>query len=129
MAYNQEKKDLETEAISSSPPHGVDSIEKQTDSKDPIKDPNSVIDAETGYSNKAILKHSDDADEAMKVFADLGDQPIVLTEETNKRLLKIIDWHLMPLMCVVYGLNYLDSMGFHSSSILKCMPISDGRLT
>jgi hypothetical protein len=23
--------------------------------------------------------------------------------------LKIIDWHMMPIMCFVYGMNYLDS--------------------
>jgi ACS family allantoate permease-like MFS transporter len=34
---------------------------------------------------------------------------ITIDEATNKRLLRIIDWHLMPLMCIVYGLNYLDS--------------------
>lgn len=55
-----------------------------------------------------ILQHSGDADEAMKAFAD-GEIP-ELTPETNARLLRIIDWHLMPLMCLVYGLNYLDKV-------------------
>ena len=55
-----------------------------------------------------ILQHSSDADEAMKAFVD-GEVP-ELTPETNARLLRIIDWHLMPLMCLVYGLNYLDKV-------------------
>jgi hypothetical protein len=55
-----------------------------------------------------ILKHSGDADEAMKAFA--GGEIPELTPETNARLLRIIDWHLMPIMCVIYGLNYLDKV-------------------
>lgn len=61
-----------------------------------------------------ILKHSRHVDEAMKAFADTDGEPLVLSEETNKRLLKKIDWHLIPIMCIIYGLNYLDSM--------YCMP-------
>lgn len=65
-----------------------------------------VEDAEKGQEkSQKVVSH--DADEAMKAFAEGG--PIELTAEDNKRLLKIIDWHLMPMMCVVYGLNYLDS--------------------
>jgi hypothetical protein len=28
-------------------------------------------------------------------------------EKENRRLLRKIDWHLMPLMCVVYGLQFV----------------------
>src|SRR6267378_7678599 len=56
-----------------------------------------------------ILNHSEDADEAMKAFAGLEGQVITIDAETNRRLLRIIDWHMMPLMCCVYGLNFLDS--------------------
>ena len=49
-----------------------------------------------------VLKHSHDADEAMKAFEG-REGPIVIDEATNKRLLRIIDWNLIPLMCVVYG--------------------------
>jgi hypothetical protein len=55
-----------------------------------------------------ILEHSGDADEAMKAF--VGGEIPELTPETNARLLRIIDWHLMPIMCVIYGLNYLDKV-------------------
>ncbi|PGH23664.1 hypothetical protein AJ80_02270 [Polytolypa hystricis UAMH7299] len=55
-----------------------------------------------------VSQHAHDADEAMKAFEGLDGQPIVLTEADNKRLLRRIDWHLMPLMCMVYSLNYLD---------------------
>lgn len=42
-----------------------------------------------------VFKHAYDADEAMKAFADgeIG----VLDEATNKRLLRKIDLHIMPV--------------------------------
>lgn len=51
---------------------------------------------------------SAEADEAMR--AVMGHTPISLSPEQNKRLLRKIDLHLMPLMCAVYLMNYLDSM-------------------
>jgi len=63
-----------------------------------------------------IVKHSHDADEAMKAFEN--GEVIEIDEATNKRLLRIIDWHLMPLMCLVYGLNYLDKTTLSYASIM-----------
>lgn len=57
-----------------------------------------------------IEKHAHDTDEAMKAFEDIHGEAIELDEATNRRLLRTIDWHLMPIMCFVYGMNYLDSM-------------------
>jgi len=34
---------------------------------------------------------------------------ITIDNETNWRLLPKIDWHIMRLVCIVYGLQYLDS--------------------
>ena len=64
------------------------------------------------------LKHADrnDADEALKVFAE--GEVIVLTPEDEKRLLRKIDWNLMPLLCLVYGLNYLDKTTLSYASIM-----------
>lgn len=44
-----------------------------------------------------ILKHSHDADEAMKAFASHEGQLLTIDEATNKRLLRRIDWNLMPV--------------------------------
>ncbi|KAF2088410.1 MFS general substrate transporter [Saccharata proteae CBS 121410] len=65
-----------------------------------------------------ILKHSHDADAAMKAFMEHRGQVIELDEATNKRLLRKIDWHLMPLLCVVYGLNYLDKTTLSYASVM-----------
>jgi len=55
-------------------------------------------------------KHKIDADEAMKAFEGHEGEILVLDDATNKRLLRSIDLHLMPLLCIIYGLNFLDSM-------------------
>ena len=60
---------------------------------------------------RKVLEHSHDADEAMKAFE--SGEVIEIDEATNKRLLRIIDRHMMPIMCVVYGLNYLDKVSLH----------------
>lgn len=44
-----------------------------------------------------ILKHSHDADAAMKAFEGMDGQVIELTPEKSKALLRKIDWHLMPV--------------------------------
>ena len=47
--------------------------------------------------DEKILKHSHDADAAMKAFEGMDGQLIELTPEKNKALLRKIDWHLMPV--------------------------------
>ncbi|KAF2012363.1 MFS general substrate transporter [Aaosphaeria arxii CBS 175.79] len=78
----------------------------------------------TNLVSQELLKHSHDADAALKA---LEGQSIVLTPAENKRLLRKIDLHLMPIMCIVYGLNYLDKTTLSYASImgLKLPPSSD----
>ncbi|KAJ5568085.1 hypothetical protein N7450_010571 [Penicillium hetheringtonii] len=46
-------------------------------------------------------------DEAIKVLANYtGDE--VWTDEEERKLLRRIDWKLMPILCVTYGLQYYD---------------------
>jgi ACS family allantoate permease-like MFS transporter len=71
-----------------------------------------------GSISKGILEHSHDADEAMKAFMSHQGQVIEIDEATNKRLLRKIDWNLMPIMCVVYGMNYLDKTTISYASIM-----------
>jgi ACS family allantoate permease-like MFS transporter len=65
-----------------------------------------------------ILKHSHDADEAMKAFMGHEGEVFELDEATNKRILRRIDWNLIPIMCVVYGLNFLDKTAISYASIM-----------
>ena len=57
----------------------------------------SVLPGVTGRVSDPILKHANDADEAMKAFADHEGDVLVLDEATNKRLLRKIDLNLMPV--------------------------------
>ena len=72
----------------------------------------------TSAPTTRILKHSHDADEAMKAFEGYDGEVIHIDEATNKRLLRKIDLHIMPLMCIVYGLNYLDKTTLSYASIM-----------
>lgn len=45
-----------------------------------------------------VQKYSKDDDEAMAAYAKYHGPPLVLDEATNKRLLRTIDWHLMPIL-------------------------------
>ncbi|KAG8532450.1 uncharacterized protein KY384_002327 [Bacidia gigantensis] len=55
-------------------------------------------------------------DEAMKAFGD--GEVLHIDEATNKRLLRRIDLHIMPLMCIVYGLNYLDKTTLSYANVM-----------
>jgi ACS family allantoate permease-like MFS transporter len=65
-----------------------------------------------------VLKHADsnDADEALKIIQ--AGETIILTPQDEKRLLRKIDLHIMPLLCLVYGLNYLDKTSISYASIM-----------
>ena len=67
---------------------------------------------------KVALKHADsnDADEAFKIIQ--AGETIVLTKEDEKRLLRKIDLHILPMLCLVYGLNYLDKTSISYASIM-----------
>lgn len=77
------------------------SDEKQTHDPEAVQELPSPVDGKTGMSEK-ILQHSNDADDAMKAFAAVG-EVIELDEETNKRLLRKIDWNIMPVSRMPYA--------------------------
>ena len=60
---------------------------------------NSPID--DGAPPAKVLKHSHDADEAMKAFEGHEGEFLVIDDATNKRLLRKIDLNIMPLLCVI----------------------------
>jgi ACS family allantoate permease-like MFS transporter len=80
--------------------------EKSTVPFDTEKDlPAPLADAiRNGSVDKSILQHAGDADEALKAFMSHPGQVIELDEATNKRLLRKIDWNLMPVR--FFGIPY-----------------------
>lgn len=61
-------------------------------------------------------KHPLDADEAMVAVSALGN--VEIDDATNKRLLQRIDIRLMPLLCLVYALNFLDRSTLSFASVM-----------
>jgi len=60
--------------------------------------PTALADAiRSGNVADDIIKHAHDADEAMKAFQGHQGEVIHIDEATNKRLLRHIDWHLIPV--------------------------------
>ena len=64
----------------------------------------------TAPTDLKLVKDTTNADEAMKAFEELQGEAIELDEATNRRLVRTIDLHIMPIMCLVYAMNFLDSM-------------------
>ena len=62
-----------------------------------------VVEKEAGIGlegkamQEAILKHGLDADEAMKAFVGREGEQIALDEATNRRLLRKIDFNILPV--------------------------------
>ena len=74
-----------------------------------------------GIHHKCAVKraHKSTVDEAMKALEGEDDgRSLVLDDATNKRLLRKIDLHIMPLMCIVYGLNYLDKTTLSYANVM-----------
>ncbi|KAJ1561693.1 hypothetical protein HK405_003137 [Cladochytrium tenue] len=78
-----------------------------------------VAAASSSAGDAKFLQHVDheNADVALKVL-ESEDEPVVITPEEERALLRKIDWYLMPLMCIVYGLNYLDKTTISYASVM-----------
>ncbi|KKP02015.1 major facilitator superfamily transporter [Trichoderma harzianum] len=72
-----------------------------------------MADVDVG-KHEAIGVH--DGDEAMAAFRD--GQIVDVDEDTNRRLLRKIDRHILPIMCTVYCMNYLDKTTLSYASIM-----------
>ncbi len=57
-----------------------------------------LVDDKDGAPPAVIVKHANDADEAMKAFEGHGGEILILDEATNKRLLRKIDLNILPVI-------------------------------
>ncbi len=90
---------------------------------------------EDGEVKTILFKHADpnDGDIALRAFEGHDGEAIVMTPEMERKLLRKIDMNLMPvcfnhanltfltiwqMLCVVYGLNYLDKTTLSYASIM-----------
>ena len=56
-----------------------------------------IDDKDGGAPPAKILKHANDADDAMKAFEGHDGEILVLDEATNRRLLRKIDLNILPV--------------------------------
>lgn len=49
-------------------------------------------------TNTEVRKYNRSDDEAMKALANYEGPPLVLDEATSRKLLRNIDWHIMPIL-------------------------------
>jgi hypothetical protein len=91
----------------------VDAEKKSTSSAEHATDHGQA----TGLQAR-IMGHSHQADDAMKAFESSSMSDIEMTQEMSRRLLWKIDLNLMPIMCLVYGLNYLDKTTLSYASVM-----------
>ena len=96
------------------------------------------IEEESMRQSKLAPQQSYDADDAIKILIERGGAPVELDAATSRRLCRKIDWHLMPvsplflfhwldiiliplyeqLMCLIYGVNYLDKTALSYASVM-----------
>ena len=72
--------------------------------------------SELSSSNYASTNPSD-VDEALRVYRDLHGEKVQYTEAQAKRVLWKIDFIMLPVMCTVYGLQFLDKTTLSYASI------------
>jgi hypothetical protein len=57
------------------------------------------------------------ADAALALIVGAGSQGVAVDPETNKRLLRKIDLHILPLICTIYFLQYIDKTAISYASV------------
>ncbi|CAK7273266.1 Allantoate permease [Sporothrix epigloea] len=99
-------------------------IEKSTPGPTPVAandgDVGSIVASPAKDAHHLGLKHADsnDADVALQYFQAHHSEAVPMTPAEERALLRKIDWNLMPLLCIVYGLNYLDKTCVSYASIM-----------
>lgn len=57
------------------------------------------------------------ADAALELIVGNGPLGHAVDPETNKRLLRKIDLHILPLICIIYFLQYIDKTAISYASV------------
>lgn len=110
--------------LSQSATHAVMAPHSKAQRHDSLNSPNVIQTAlGTGKYDQSTqawdLSNLEDADEALQAFGNNADaEGTPIDEELEQRLLRKIDLHIMPMMCIFYGLNYLDKTTLSYASIM-----------
>ncbi len=76
------------------------------------------VDDKNGAPPAVVVKHANDADEAMKAFEGHAGEILILDEATNKRLLRKIDLNILPV-CRARGNSNGSANG--AIAIMRCL--------
>ena len=78
-----------------------------------------VLDLEPSPNRRPQFEDLGYADEAIELAREHSSAEVIaLDVATDRTLLRKIDWNILPIMCVVYGLNYLDKTTLSYASII-----------
>lgn len=95
----------------------MSSINKDTKDQVPV-----TVHAVDSLDDKVLLNGKkvqlNDGDEIMKLGLAYEDGDVELTPEIDRKLVRKIDLHLLPIMCLVYCFQFLDKLSNSFSSIL-----------
>ncbi|KAH7144141.1 major facilitator superfamily domain-containing protein [Dactylonectria estremocensis] len=80
-----------------------------------VKSGNTVV-VHTRATGRVIS--SNDVDIASRALEDVQATEIHVDDATSARLVKVIDRNMMPILCVVYGLNFLDKTTLTYASVM-----------
>ena len=81
---------------------------------------------EAGYPEKPAVVHDEHQDEALKVLGAYSGDP-EWSEEEEKRIRKRLDWRLMPVLSITYGLQHYDKTMLSQAVSASLHPYSSSR--
>lgn len=88
--------------------------ELESQEKDQLE---TVISSDTNAPQQHVLL-SKGMDEAMRYAIENHDENIQLDPETERRLIRKIDLYLLPVMCLVYCVQFMDKLSNSYASVL-----------
>ncbi|KAI2776745.1 MFS general substrate transporter [Daldinia loculata] len=102
----------------------VDSHEKDRDVLAPgmVEDPAQAKSSSEEHATKSASvgvhkTFKSGADAALELLKETGGVHQVVDPEVHRRLVRRIDWHIMPLICIVYFLQYIDKTAISYASV------------
>lgn len=64
-----------------------------------------------------LAKRRSNVDAALKIVTETGEILDETDAKTDRRLLRKVDLHIMPLICIVYFLHYIDKIAISYASV------------
>ncbi|OTA98197.1 hypothetical protein M426DRAFT_326182 [Hypoxylon sp. CI-4A] len=89
-----------------------EAVEESTQAKSSSEDPTKTPTVDGSRQTPRV-----GADAALQLFQETGGLHQTLDKEAHRKLVRRIDTHIMPLICIVYFLQYLDKIAISYASV------------